>query len=302
MYGKRRSLILGLTLLLAHNVLTGWQDVYRAIAFRKLDVFSLTFIAFSIVIVVFGVVFRKSGKISKLKSGEMMILNCWTTGSWGSMFLAIWLIHPALAAAIATSLSPVCTYFINRKIRPAAPSSLGDGVVCFSAIGITACLAWITSSVEIVSGSMSHAVWGISLAIFAAFSDAMMTVSMKSGYDRGVTESELLARRFYLLAALAFTFAIARSKFIFSLDELISGVYLALFGVIPATLLLQKGLKYVEPVLFEIILATVPAFVLIFQFSEASLMPTPMAVIGIFLVVGLSIVQTYRSFGERKNA
>ncbi|UMZ10662.1 hypothetical protein I9018_24720 [Pseudomonas sp. MPFS] len=299
---EHRSLVVGLCLLFAHNMLTGWQDVYRAVAFRKLDVFFLTFIAFLIVIATFEVCFRISGGESRLRWRTVISLNLWTAGSWGALFLSIWLIPPALAAAIATSLCPIFTYLVNRRLRPSSPASLRDIAICLAALAITAFLSWATIASDAGKGANGLVLWGIFLAVAAAFSDAFMTVSMKACYDRKVSGSELLARRFYLLTGLAFTGALVRGAFSVSTEELMSGASLAFLGVIPATLLLQRSLKHIEPVLFEIVLATAPAFVLAFQFTHSALTPSTPAIVGVVLVIGLSLVQIYHSFFGARHA
>lgn len=295
------GLIYGCLLILSHNVLTGWQDVYRSSTFMSHDVFLMTSLSMLLTASFFTLVAFVRRKKHSLDGRQLLYLNIWTAGSWGGVFLAISLLPPAMVIGVATSLAPTFTFCINRMYRPDSKSDRGDMVICLLSLLITLLLFY--DGFRVGSG-IAPAVMALGLCIsaFAAFSDAALTVTNKSMYDKGVNTLTILSSRFYLLVAISFVCSLVKGTFAINGDIVEVTLIISALGVIPAVYLLQEGIRYLEPVLLEILLSSTPLFVLVFQWLQHPYPPSLITVLCCFSIVSISIVQIIRNMRAVKYA
>lgn len=296
--GERASmgngLIYGCLLILSHNILTGWQDVYRSSTFMNHDVFLMTSLSMLLAASFFTVVAILKKTKCALGGVHLLYLNFWTAGSWGGIFLAISLLPPAMVIGVATSLAPTFTFCMNRVYRPDSASDRGDMVICLLSLLVTLLLFYdgFRSGSGIAPGIMAL---GLCISVFAAFSDAALTVTNKSMYDKGVNTFTILSSRFYLLIVISFVLSVTKGTFVLNGEVIEVALIISVLGVIPAVYLLQEGIKYLEPVLLEILLSSTPLFVLLFQWLQHPYPPSLITVFCCLAIVLISTIQIIRN-------
>jgi hypothetical protein len=229
-----------------------------------------------------------------LNGRQLLYLNIWTAGSWGGIFLAISLLPPAMVIGVATSLAPTFTFCINKVYRPDSKSDRGDMVICLLSLLVTLLLFYdgFRDGSGIAPVVMAL---GICISAFAAFSDAALTVTNKSMYDKGVNTLTILSSRFYLLIAVSFVCSLVKGTFALNREIIEVTLIISALGIIPAVYLLQEGIRYLEPVLLEILLSSTPLFVLLFQWLQHPYPPSVITVLCCFSIVSISIVQIIRN-------
>lgn len=295
------GLVFGCLLILIHNALTGWQDVYRSTLFMNHDVFLMTSLSMLLTAVFFMMVARLKRSKNLLGRKHLLFLNFWTAGSWGGIFLAISLLPPAMVIGVATSLAPVFTFCINRIYRPDSASDRGDMVMCLLSLMVTVLLFYdgFRAGSEIPTAVM---VLGLCIAVYAALSDAALTVMNKSMYDKGINTFTILSSRFYLLIALSFACSLFNDTFHLNAETMKATLIVSVLGIIPAVYLLQEGIKYLEPVLLEILLSSTPLFVLVFQWLQHPFPPSLITAFCCFSIVAISIIQIVRNMKAAEHA
>lgn len=288
------GLIYGCLLVLSHNILTGWQDVYRSSKFMSYDVFLMTSLSMLLTASFFLIVAVLRRTKYGLSGWRLLYLNIWTAGSWGGIFLAISLLPPAMVVGVATSLAPTFTYCINRIYRPGSTSDRGDMLICLLSLLVTLLLFYdgFRDSSVIAPGIMGL---GLCITAFAAFSDAALTVTNKSMYDQGMNTLTILSSRFYLLIVMSFVFSLMKETFVLDGEIIEMALVISVLGVIPAVYLLQEGTRYLEPVLLEILLSSTPIFVLFFQWLQYPYSPSLLTAFCCFAIVSISIIQIVRN-------
>lgn len=288
------GLIYGCLLILSHNILTGWQDVYRSSTFINHDVFMMTSLSMFLTASFFILVAQLKRTKTMLGGRDLLYLNIWTAGSWGGIFLALSLLPPAMVIGVATSLAPAFTFCINRKYRPDSKSDRGDMVICLISLLITLLLFYdgFRAGSGIAPAAMAL---GLCISVFAAFSDAALTVTNKSMYDRGVNTLTILSSRFYLLIAISLVGSLVNRTFVLNSEIIEVALIISVLGIIPAVYLLQEGIRYLEPVLLEILLSSTPLFVLLFQWLQHPYPPSLIMVLCCFSIVTISIIQIFRN-------
>lgn len=288
------GLIYGCLLILSHNILTGWQDVYRSSTFMNHDVFLMTSLSMLLTATFFIMVARFKISKARLEIRHLLYLNIWTAGSWGGIFLAISLLPPAMVIGVATSLAPTLTFCINKIYRPDSKSDRGDMVICLLSLLITLLLFYDGFRVDSGIAPFVMAL-GLCISVFAAFSDAALTVTNKSMYDKGANTLTILSSRFYLLIAIAFVCSLAKGTFALNIEIFEVALIISGLGIIPAVYLLQEGIRYLEPVLLEILLSSTPLFVLLFQWLQHPYPPSFITVFCCFSIVMISVIQIIRN-------
>lgn len=288
------GLIYGCLLILSHNILTGWQDVYRSSTFMSHDVFLMTSLSMLLTASFFMLVAQLKRTSTTLGARDLLYLNIWTAGSWGGIFLALSLLPPAMVIGVATSLAPVFTFCINRKYRPDSKNDGGDLVICLLSLLITLLLFYdgFRAGSGIAAATMAL---GLCISAFAAFSDAALTVTNKSMYDKGVSTLTILSSRFYLLIAVSLACSLGSGTFVLNSEIIEATLIISVLGIIPAVYLLQEGIRYLEPVLLEILLSSTPLFVLLFQWLQHPYPPSLIVVLCCFSIVTISIIQIIRN-------
>ncbi|MNL15510.1 hypothetical protein D3C87_1364990 [compost metagenome] len=114
-------------------------------------------------------------------------------------------------------------------------------------------------------------------------------------YDQGVNTFTILSSRFYLLIVISFVFSLIKETFVLNSEIIEVALIISVLGVIPAVYLLQEGIRYLEPVLLEILLSSTPLFVLLFQWLQYPYSPTLITVFCCFAIVSISIIQIVRN-------
>jgi drug/metabolite transporter (DMT)-like permease len=292
---ESRGVAIGCGLLFLHNLLNGWQDVYRASVFRTYDVSFITSVSFGLVSFFFYVTFIISRSNGVLSLPEVGLLNLVTTGSWGCVFAAFSLISPVIVVCIATGAAPLFTALMQKLIRREVrleKTTVGVATLILVLTLLPVIVGGVTDPIS--SQRPSILAVGLGLAMAAALFDGATSLVAKRLYAKGTTTQEILGKRFVLLAVIATVVSIEQGTFEISAGRLGQPLIIALIGVVPAVYLLQRALLFLDPVLFEIVISTIPAFVLIFQAINSQFITNSITVLSTLLVVIVSALYGVR--------
>jgi drug/metabolite transporter (DMT)-like permease len=215
---------------------------------------------------------------------DIVYVNIFTLVGWTTSFAALRYIEPVLSNSAATGLEPIATLGLTLLLRRQAAVILRSDVIASAAMLVTA-LVQVAVMWSGLSGMglASHGAVGIGIACVVGngLANAALTVVPKRLFDGGMTRSQILACRMFLLVICGVIYlAIVRPPIARLGDDLL-GVALAFGGVMGTLYLVQAAIQFTEPVTVALICALNPILGLVLQwfdprlaFSTATLVTT----------------------------
>lgn len=288
-----KSFAIGLIATISLNTLNGWQDVYRASAFKEHGVFFLTGFSMLFTAIAYSATLKLSGGGNgRISMRQASALNVWTVGSWGGVFFALSTLPPVLAISLIAASTPITTYLLDRCQRQTNKINRLD--LAISLINAALIVLLFTEKLIDVRFDLSNdALLGLLSCLVVVVSDAQLVVHMKKLSEANVSPHQQLAVRFTLLAVIGIAFAWHEGQIVFTGDTTFAVITIAAFGILPGTLLLQACVKHLEPVLVEVLLSSTPIFVLVFQFIRYSEPPTVIQMAACVMISALSALHVY---------
>lgn len=231
---------------------------------------------------------------------DIVYVNVFTLIGWTTSFAALRYIEPVLSNSASTGLEPIATLALTVVLRRQAAVILKSDVIASAAMFVIALVqvAVMWSGLSGVGLASRGAVWiGIACVIVNGIANAALTVVPKRLFDGGMTRSQILASRMFLLVIGGVIYLGIVRPPIAPLGDDLLGVAAAFGGVMGTLYLVQAAIQFAEPVTVALICALNPIIGLVLQwfdprltFSTATLVTT----VAMVALIGWSTLEQLR--------
>lgn len=294
-----RRFALGVLFVALYVVLSAAGEVYAASYFQQADVFVALLVSFAAVCLTFNLLARhESGTARAAKSAlpVFVSLNVVTAISWIGLFIGLKYAEPAIVVAFMVALGPAATVWLNALIRRQGVPPASDIVVSVTIAAIGSYMIWIsaTGNAGVEWGARSSV--GIVLAIVAGLSLAVTNILVKLLFDRGFSGRQVLAHRFYGTILLLLGLVDHSSILLEISQHWLAIATIGLSTIIVPLLLIQEGIRRVEPFTVNMVLSTAPVITFLFQYFDSRIVPSPHTFVGNVLITAVAVGNVYLQY------
>jgi drug/metabolite transporter (DMT)-like permease len=204
---------------------------------------------------------------------------------------------------VGLAVGPVFTVLLGPLLRRGS-SALGTEIaVSVGICGFIAVLAWGSVSGQSAVGDVgtAAATLGVVLTLVCGLASTANVIYSKRLSDAGQSPQSVLAVRFFLMIAVAWTMVLLSDS-----PKLVAAflpaTVIAVIGVALPMYLIQVGIKHTEPITASLITALSPPFAYLLQFQDRRLQPSVLTLVGlggITVLVGVAVVA--RGHAERRS-
>jgi drug/metabolite transporter (DMT)-like permease len=232
----------------------------------------------------------------------LLMVNSTTALTWFGYYYALRFIAPAVVTAIMGGLGPLSTIAFQRVMHwRSVPSRM-----YVAATGIllgTGVLAW--ASVSGQSGirqiSLYASLVGLVAAAIGGIFQALNTMATKRLGELGLTASQIMTHRFYLLIAVAATLSLAGPGLSPGSPSRVGYLAIAtVLGVIAPLWPLQRGILLSEPATVAVLLACSPVITYLFQGFDSRLHWSGFSAAGCAIMVLFTVYGTRLMYGSSR--
>ncbi|WP_375779327.1 EamA family transporter [Bradyrhizobium sp. ma5] len=280
-------------------VVSAAGEVYAAAYFQQADVFVALLLSFAAVCLTFNLLAGYEGYSAGVTKSSFLIfvsLNLVTAISWMGLFIGLKYAEPAIVVAFMLALGPAATVWLNALIRRQGVPPGPDVVVSVLIAATGSYMVWISASGNAGVEWGARSSFGLFLAIVAGLSLALTNILIKLLFDRGFSGRQVLAHRFYgtilLLLGLVDHFSIVPeiSQHWFAIAAV------GLSTIIIPLLLIQEGVRRIEPVTVNMVLSIAPIITFLFQFFDSRIVPSSHTFVGNVLITALAVGNIYLQY------
>lgn len=290
---------LGVLFVALYVVVSAAGEVYAASYFQQADVFVALLLSFAVVCLMFNLLARQEGGEAAVAKWSLLVfvaLNVVTAISWIGLFIGLKYAEPAIVVAFMVALGPTATVWLNALIRRQGAPPASDIVVSVTIATIGSYMIWISASGNAGVEWGARSSFGIVLAIVAGLSLALTNILVKLLFDLGFSGRQVLAHRFYgtilLLLGLVDHSSIVPeiSQHWFAIAAI------GLSTIIVPLLLIQQGIRRVEPFTVNMVLSTAPIITFLFQYFDSRIVPSLHTFIGNALITAVAVGNIYLQY------
>lgn len=279
----------GLAFTIAYVFLGSAAEVYAAAVFQTTDIHTTLLIAFALVTIVFNVLPRpRLPRLDRHVLGGFAALNVATTVSWIGLFVGLAYVEPAIVVSFIVALGPVATVVLDRVVRGTRPPA--SDVLASLAIAATGVyLGYVSVSGNAAMASSAWTAFGIGASIAAGFSIAVTGIFVRRLYDLGVDGRCILAHRFYG-ALVIVGLLVDRGELVEVVrTSALDAVLIALGTIIIPIMLIQAGMRRLQPIVVQMVLTVSPLVTLIMQVADPRLTFSPYTLAGNVAIVAIAL-------------
>jgi len=286
---KSAAFLTGLAFVVGYILVSAAGEVYAASAFQSSDIYTTLLIAFVIIMVVFNLLPRHTrGMPTQQQVRAILALNAATTVAWLGLFIGLKYVEPAIVVSFMVALGPIATAVSNFVIRGISPSRrdvIASLLIVIAGIYLVAVI-WVDM------GGMSWNTYswvGLLASLLAGSSLAVTGVFVKRLYDLNMDGRAILANRFYLtVIVLLFLvdFTVLRQQLT---DNALQALLIALSTLIVPVILIQLGIKRLEPITVNLLLCSAPMVTFLMQMFDSRLAPSLATLAGNIVIVAVAI-------------
>lgn len=290
---------LGVFFVALYVVVSAAGEVYAASYFQQADVFVALLLSFAVVCLMFNLLARHERGEATVAKWSLLVfvaLNVVTAISWIGLFIGLKYAEPAIVVAFMVALGPTATVWLNALIRRQSAPPASDIVVSVTIATIGSYMIWISASGHAGVEWGARSSFGIVLAIVAGLSLALTNILVKLLFDRGFSGRQVLAHRFYgtilLLLGLVDHSSIVPeiSQHWFAIATI------GLSTILVPLLLIQQGIRRVEPFTVNMVLSTAPIITFLFQYFDSRIVPSSHTFIGNVLITAVALGNIYLQY------
>nr|AWL91309.1 EamA family transporter [Bradyrhizobium ottawaense] len=302
-HGKGRRLTnrfaLGVLFVALYVLVSAAGEVYAAAYFQRADAFVALLLSFTVVCLTFNLLARHDTSKAGVGNRSLLVfavLNVVTAISWIGLFIGLKYVEPAIVVAFMVALGPTATVWLNAVIRRQGVPPASDIVVSASIAMIASYMIWISASGNAGVEWGARSSFGIVLAIVAGLSLALTNVLVKLLFDRGFSGRQVLAHRFYGTIILLLGL-VDYSSIVLEISQ--HWFAIAAVGVstmIVPLLLIQQGIRYVEPFTVNMVLSTAPIITFLFQYFDSRIVPSSHTFLGNILITAVAVSNIYLQY------
>lgn len=294
-----RQFAAGVLFIGLYVVVSAAGEVFAASYLQQANVWVTLLFSFGIVSMTFNILARREGIGAKVTKSSMLAfvsLNCVTAISWVGLFIGLKYAEPAIVVTFMVALGPTATAWLNALIRRQGRPPKSDIAVSVLIAAIGVYMVWIAASGNAGIEWGSRSSFGILLAIAAGLSLSLTSILVKLLFDRGLSGRQVLAHRFYgailLLLALSDPSSILREIS----QHWLAIIVIALSTVIVPLLLVQEGIRRVEPFTANMVLSTAPVITFLFQYFDTRIVPSLYTFVGNVLITAVAVANVYLQY------
>lgn len=286
----------GISLIVAYTTLTAIQGVWLSSFLQSVNTFLVLFLTFTVTSLFFTVTFYCRGGrfielLGRLYWKNILFINLLTLVNWGSFFLALKFIEPAVEAALTSAIPPIITAIIcafNPQSEKIKPYQLFSCLGIFSG-GFILTMGSLLGFSAIGEQPISTIALGIVFAIICGISIAIYTVFSKTLNNKSIHPIELMSIRFPLLLVIAFILMPKHDFFLTLNQHWFAFSVIPIIGTIIPLFCLQLAISKLSPIMVSIVITTTPLFFYLVQFFDSRLTQSLYSTVGISVIV-LSII------------
>lgn len=294
-----RQFAAGVLFIALYVVVSAAGEVFAASYLQQANVWVTLLFSFGIVSMTFNILARREGIGAKVTKSSMLAfvsLNCVTAISWVGLFIGLKYAEPAIVVTFMVALGPTATAWLNALIRRQGRPPKSDIAVSVLIAAIGVYMVWIAASGNAGIEWGSRSSFGIFLAIAAGLSLSLTSILVKLLFDRGLSGRQVLAHRFYgailLLLALSDPSSILREIS----QHWLAIIVIALSTIIVPLLLVQEGIRRVEPFTANMVLSTAPVITFLFQYFDTRIVPSLYTFVGNVLITAVAVANVYLQY------
>lgn len=294
-----RQFAAGVLFIGLYVVVSAAGEVFAASYLQQANVWVTLLFSFGIVSMTFNILARREGIGAKVTKSSMLAfvsLNCVTAISWVGLFIGLKYAEPAIVVTFMVALGPTATAWLNALIRRQGRPPKSDIAVSVLIAAIGVYMVWIAASGNAGIEWGSRSSFGILLAIAAGLSLSLTSILVKLLFDRGLSGRQVLAHRFYgailLLLALSDPSSILREIS----QHWLAIIVIALSTIIVPLLLVQEGIRRVEPFTANMVLSTAPVITFLFQYFDTRIVPSLYTFVGNVLITAVAVANVYLQY------
>nr|WP_249788096.1 DMT family transporter [Bradyrhizobium sp. NBAIM01] len=287
---------LGVFFVALYVVVSAAGEVYAAAYFQQSDAFVALLLSFAVVCLTFNLMAcREAGeaRVAKWSLLVFVALNVVTALSWIGLFIGLQYAEPAIVVTFMVALGPTATVWLNVLIRRQGAPPASDIVVSVTIATIGSYMVWISASGNAGVEWGARSSFGILLAIVAGLSLALTNILVKLLFERGFSGRQVLAHRFYGTILLLLGL-VDHSSIVPEISQHWSAITtIGLSTIILPLLLIQQGIRRVEPYTVNMVLSTAPIITFLFQYFDSRIVPSLHTFVGNVLITAVALSNIY---------
>ncbi|MDA9391727.1 EamA family transporter [Bradyrhizobium ottawaense] len=290
---------LGVFFVALYVVVSAAGEVYAASYFQQADVFVALLLSFAVICLTFNLLAHHEGGEARVAKWSLLIfvaLNAVTAISWIGLFIGLKYAEPAIVVAFMVALGPTATVWLNALIRRQGAPPASDIVVSVTIATIGSYMIWISASGNAGVEWGARSSFGIVLAIVAGLSLAVTNILVKLLFDRGFSGRQVLAHRFYGTILLLLGLVDHSSMVIEISQHWFAIATTGLSTIIVPLLLIQQGIRRLEPFTVNMVLSTAPIITFLFQYFDSRIVPSSHTFVGNVLITAVSVGSIYLQY------
>ena len=290
---------LGVFFVALYVVVSAAGEVYAASYFQQADVFVALLLSFAMVCLTFNMLARHERGKATVANWSLLVfvaLNAVTAISWIGLFIGLKYAEPAIVVAFMVALGPTATVWLNALIRRQGVPPASDIVVSGTIATIGSYMVWISASGNAGVEWGPRSSFGIALAIVAGLSLALTNILVKLLFDRGFSGRQVLAHRFYGTILLLLGL-VDHSSIVSEISQHWFAIAtIGLSTIIVPLLLIQQGIRRLEPFTVNMVLSSAPVITFLFQYFDSRIVPSSHTFIGNVLITAVAVGNIYLQY------
>ncbi|MGY4319698.1 drug/metabolite transporter (DMT)-like permease [Bradyrhizobium sp. JR3.5] len=290
---------IGVLFVALYVVVSAGGEVYAASYFQQADVFVALLLAFAAVCLTFNLLARYEAGEARVVKWSLLVfvaLNAVTAISWIGLFIGLKYAEPAIVVAFMVALGPTATVWLNALIRRQGTPPASDIVVSVTIATIGSYMIWISASGNAGVQWGARSSFGIVLAIAAGLSLALTNILVKLLFDSGFSGRQVLAHRFYATILLLLGL-VDHSSIVPGISQHWFAIAtIGISTIIAPLLLIQEGIRRVEPFTVNMVLSTAPIITFLFQYFDSRIAPSPHTFVGNILITAVAVGKVYLQY------
>lgn len=294
----------GLLFVALYVLVSAAGEVYAAAYFQHANVWITLLLSFGVVSTAFNVLacredtgVRALGKSSIL---ALVSLNCVTAISWLGLFVGLKYAEPAIVVTFMVALGPTATVWLNTLIRRQGVPPKSDIIASLLIAAVGSYMIWIMASGNAGIEWGPRSSFGVFLAIVAGLSLSAAGILVKLLFDRGLSSQQVLAHRFYGAIFLLLGLSDHSSILHEVSNHWAAIVLIALSTIVIPLLLVQEGIRRVEPLTVNMVLSMAPIVTFLLQYFDSRIVPSFYTFAGNVLITAIAMGNLY--FQYRRSA
>ncbi|MGY4498172.1 drug/metabolite transporter (DMT)-like permease [Bradyrhizobium sp. GM24.11] len=294
-----RQFAAGVLFIALYVVVSAAGEVFAASYFQQANVWVTLLFSFGIVSMTFNILARREGigaKVTKSSILAFVSLNCVTAISWVGLFIGLKYAEPAIVVTFMIALGPTATAWLNALIRRQGRPPKSDIAVSVLIAAVGVYMVWIAASGNAGIEWGSRSSFGIFLAIAAGLSLSLTNILVKLLFDRGLSGRQVLAHRFYGAILLLLALSDPSSILPEISQHWLAIIMIALSTIIGPLLLVQEGIRRVEPFTANMVLSTAPVITFLFQYFDSRIVPSLYTFVGNLLITAVAVANVYLQY------